>query len=266
VVIVGGGFDGLAAAQRFERLALRGYGVDVTLISESNFLLFTPMLAEVASGALEPSHISAPIRAAVAFTRFRRGTVDEVNTAAQSVRLAEATGAEWIPYDHLILSVGSAPYFLNLPGVSEHAFTLKDLNDAVSLREHVIGLLERADHSEPDLIERRRLLTFVVAGGGFAGAETIAELFDLVQGVLRYLPGIAPDEPRFVLIHSRDSILPELPAELGSYALERLRASGIEFRLEARVVGAPRRTWSCRTAGGSPLAVLSGPRVIGRDR
>jgi NADH dehydrogenase len=219
IVIVGGGFAGLSAARRFQRLALRGSPVDVTLISDSNFLLFTPMLAEVASSSLEPSHISAPIRASVAHTRFRHATVEDIDTDDRTVRLAGGPGpAESIPYDHLVLAVGSVPHFLGLPGVEEHSQTLKDLRDATELRDHVIGLLERADHVEPDPIERERLLTIVVAGGGFAGAEVIAELFDLVHGVLRYFPGITADEPRFVLVHSQDRILPELSAELAGYA------------------------------------------------
>jgi NADH dehydrogenase len=239
IVIVGGGFAGLSAARRFQRLALRGSAVDVTLISDSNFLLFTPMLAEVASSSLEPSHISAPIRASVAHTRFRHATVEDIDTDDRTVRLAGGPGpAESIPYDHLVLAVGSVPHFLGLPGVEEHSQTLKDLRDATELRDHVIGLLERADHVEPDPIERERLLTIVVAGGGFAGAEVIAELFDLVHGVLRYFPGITADEPRFVLVHSQDRILPELSAELAGYALDRLRARGIEFRLGVRVTEA----------------------------
>lgn len=239
VVIAGSGFAGVSVARRFERLALRGEPIDVTLIGESNFVLFTPMLAEVAAGALEPGHISAPVRASVAHTRFRHRTVVGVDTDRRAVLLASGPAPdEWVEYDHLVLALGSVPQFLDLPGVQDYALTLKDLNDATLLRNHVLGLLERADHVEPDALERRRLLTFVVAGGGFAGAETIAELFDLVYGVLHFFPGIGPDEPRFVLVHSRDRILPELSAELAEYALGRLRARGIEFRLGVRVAGA----------------------------
>jgi NADH:ubiquinone reductase (H+-translocating) len=274
VVIVGGGFAGVSAAQRFERLAVRGVPVDVTVISASNFLLFTPMLAEVASSALEPAHISAPVRAAVAHTRFRHGAVRDVDTGNRAVLLASGSGpAEWVGYDHLVLAVGSVPHFLDLPGVEQHSRTLKDLDDAVALREQVIGLLERADHSTADRAERGRLLTFVVAGGGFAGAEVVAELFDLVHGVLHYFPGITPQEPRFVLVHSRDRILPELSAELGAYALDRLRARGIEFRLGVRVTAASDQevvlsdgdriatrtfVWTAGTRPGPLIAMLGG--------
>ena len=233
VVIVGGGFAGVSTAQRLERLVLRGVPVDVTVLSDSNFLLFTPMLAEVASSALEPAHISAPVRSAVAHTRFRHGAVDDVDTAGRTV----LTAGQRVPYDHLVIAVGSVPTFLDLPGVEEHSFTMKDLPDATRLRDHVIALLERCDQLD-DRTRRARLLTFVVAGGGFAGAETVAELFDLVHGVLHLFPGITADEPTFVLVHSRDRILPELSPELGGYALERLQARGIGFRLGVRVVEA----------------------------
>ncbi|MEO6714742.1 MAG: NAD(P)/FAD-dependent oxidoreductase [Mycobacteriales bacterium] len=230
VVIIGGGFAGVGAAKRFERLVLRGVTVDVTVISDSNFLLFTPMLAEVASSALEPAHICAPVRSAVAHTRFRHGAVHDIDTTGRAVLMS----GERVPYDHLVIAVGSVPSFLDLPGVEENSFTMKDIADATRLRDHVIAMLECCEQvTEPQ--ERERLLTFVVAGGGFAGAETVAELFDLVHGVLHLYPGITADEPRFVLVHSRDRILPELSPQLGAYALERLRARGIGFRLGIRV-------------------------------
>ena len=238
VVIVGGGFGGVGAARRFERLNMRGHRIDVTLISDSNYLLFTPMLAEVASGGLEAQHISSPVRAAASHTRFRHGRVAGIDVARRRVVLE---GGESIGYEHLVLAVGSVPYFPDLPGVAEHALTLKSLRDAVRLRERVLALLERADQ-EADPAERRRLLTFVVAGGGFAGTEAVAELYDLTHDVLHFYPGIDPDEPRFVLVHSDQRILPELSARLGNYALEKLRSRGIEFRLGVRATAATART------------------------
>lgn len=237
VVIVGGGFAGVAAARRFERIASGTASPDVTLVSESNFLLFTPMLAEAAAGAVEPSHISVPVRAAAGHTRFRQGTVVDIDPRARTVRLAGDAGTSPLGYDHLVLAVGSVPRFLDLPGVADQAFTLKSLADATRLRTHVLGLLERSDRTAPGP-ERSLLLTFVVAGGGFAGTEIVAELFDLVHGVSHFYPGISPDEPRFVLVHSGDRLLPELSAELGGYALRRLAARGIEFRLDVRVARA----------------------------
>ncbi|WP_433223579.1 NAD(P)/FAD-dependent oxidoreductase [Microtetraspora malaysiensis] len=234
VVVVGGGFAGVAAAQRLEDHAARGRPFDVTILSDSNYLLFTPMLAEVAGGALEAQHITAPVRAACPRTRFVK---DRAETADLEHRLVRTAKGAALPYDHLVLAVGAVPHFFDLPGVAEHAFTLKSLGAATALRDHVLGLLEQAE-AEPDKGRRAGSLTFVVAGGGFAGTETIAELFDLVHGVLHFYPRLDPGEPRFVLAHPGARILPELSAELGAYALDRLQARGIEFRLGTRVASA----------------------------
>lgn len=239
VVILGGGFGGTGAAQRLEQLFSRDQSLEITLVSQSNYLLFTPMLAEVASSGLEAQHISAPVRASCPHTRFHRAEVTAIDTSAQivSVSAGPSIPSEALPYDHLVLSLGSVPNYYGLPGLEKHSFSMKTLEDASRLRNHVIGLLEHAD-AEPAEEERRRQLTFVVAGGGFAGTETIAELFDLAHSVLRFYPNIRADELRFVLIHPRDRILPELSPELGDYALRKLQERGIEFLLNGRVAGA----------------------------
>ncbi len=241
IVILGGGFGGMSAAQRLEEIVPRDGAVEVTVVSQSNFLLFTPMLAEVASSSLEAPHISAPIRAACPHTRFRHALVEGIDSAAQVVyaRRAGARTAETMPYDQLLIALGAVPNFYELPGLADHAFALKTLEDAVRLRSHVIGLLERAD-VETDAAMRRRMLTFVVAGGGFAGTETIAEIRDLVRSVRRYYPDLNHQDMRFILVHSRDRILPELSAELGEYARRKLEARGVEFVLGRRVAAAGR--------------------------
>lgn len=239
VVILGGGFGGVATAQRLEQLFSRDARFEITLVSQSNYLLFTPMLAEVASSGLEAQHISAPVRAALPHTRFRRAEVERLDVAGKVIwiRPNPSAPAESLAYDHLVLALGSIPNFYGLPGLEAHSFTLKTLQDATVLRNHVIALLERAD-VEVDADERRRLLTFVVAGGGFAGTEMIAELFDLVQSVAHYYPNIQTGEPRFVLVHSGGRILPEISPGLADYALRKLRLRGIEFLLNTRVGGA----------------------------
>ncbi len=242
IVILGGGFGGVAVAQRLEHLSggrKNDVNIECTLVSQSNYLLFTPMLAEVAGSSLEAQHISAPIRASCPHTRFLRAAANAVDTDNQTLKLRRgpSLAPEKLPYDHLVLALGAVPNYYDLPGMEEHSFSLKTLEDAMRLRNHVISLLERAD-VEPDPIERQRQLTFVVAGGGFAGAEIVAELFDLAFSVLRYYSRVDPDELRFVLIHSRDRILPELSPELADYALRKLQSRGIEFILEARVSGA----------------------------
>jgi NADH dehydrogenase len=278
VVILGGGFGGVSTARQLEQLLGRQPGLEVTVVSASNYLLFTPMLAEVAARSLEPTHISAPVRVACPRTRFRWANVESVDAEARTVRvLLNGSGLpEVLPYDHLVLALGGVPDYLGLPGVAEHSFALKTLEDANRLRNHVVNLLEQAD-AETDPAERGRKLTFVVAGGGFAGTELCAALHDMVLDVLPFFPSIAPDDVRAVLVHSRPRILPELGPELAETALRTLRHRGIQVELGVRVAGAsedgvgladgrflPTRTlvW---TAGNQPNPILARlPFELGR--
>jgi NADH dehydrogenase FAD-containing subunit len=237
VVILGGGFGGVSAARRLEQFLPWTPWLDVTLVSQRNYLLFTPMLAEVAAGAVEPGNVGVPLRAACPRTRFRRAEVLGIDPDRRVVHLRGGGALEELPYDHLVLALGAVPNFRDLPGVAANALTLATLEDARRLRDHIVGRLEQADQ-EPDPLERRRWLTFVVAGGGFAGTEAVASLFDHVHSVLRYFPQIRPSEPRFVLVHSRDRILPELGDRLAHYARGKLVARGIELRLGVTVAGA----------------------------
>lgn len=239
VVILGGGFGGTAVAQRLQRHFRADTSVEVTLVSAEAGLLFTPMLAEVAGGALEAHHITAPLRAAAPGVVVRRGAATAIDADRRVVRYQPLGGGDpsSLTYDHLVLALGAVANTRDLPGVDEHAFNLKRLSDAVELRRHALDALECAD-AESDPAERSRLLTFVVAGGGFAGTEVAAELYDLVRSVLRFYPTLRADEPRVVLVHSRQRILPEIGDELARFALERLRRRGIEFVLGARVAAA----------------------------
>jgi len=253
IVILGGGFGGVSAARRFEQLLPWTPWLDVTLVSQRNHLLFTPMLAEVAAGSVEAGNVGVPLRAACPRTRFRRAEVLGVDPDRRVVHLRRGDALETLPYDHLVLALGAVPNFRDLPGVAANALTLATLEDARRLRDHVLGRLEQADH-EPDPAERRRWLTFVVAGGGFAGTEAVASLFDLVHSVLRYFPNVRAGEPRFVLVHSRDRILPELGDRLAGYASGKLVTRGIELRLGVTVAGAD--------AGGVDLS--DGERLAAR--
>jgi NADH dehydrogenase len=237
VVILGGGFGGVSAARRFEQLLPWTPWLDVTLVSRRNYLLFTPMLAEVAAGSVEAGNVGVPLRAACPRTRFRRAEVLGVDPDRRVVHLRNGDVLETLHYDHLVLALGAVPNLRGLPGVAANALTLATLEDARLLRDHVVGRLEQADQ-EPDPAERRRWLTFVVAGGGFAGTEAVASLFDLVHSVLRYFPQIRAGEPRFVLVHSRDRILPELGDRLADHASGKLVARGVELRLGVTVAAA----------------------------
>jgi len=239
IVILGGGFAGMTTAESLESLIGADRSVSITLISDNNALLFTPMLAEVAGSSLEPTHISSPLRTSLHRTNFVRGRVDQIDLAGRVVHLAADTrsGAREVPFDELVLALGGVSNTMGLPGVQQNAFDFKSLLDAMRIRNHVIDLFERASH-EPDLEQRRGLLTFTVAGGGFAGVELIGALNDFARGMLAVYPSLNPDELRLVLIHSRERILPELSEGLAAYALEGLRGRGVTFKLKDRVAGA----------------------------
>jgi len=236
ILILGGGFGAVYAALRLERTLARRPDVEVTLVSRDNFLLFTPLLHEVAAGDLAPSDIVNPLRRMLRRVRFVQGDVQSVDVAARRVHLTR--DVRRVPlaldYDQLVLALGSDTNFFGLPGVAEHAVTLKTLGDAVLLRGRVIESLEMAS-LEPDRAVRRGMLTFAVAGGGFAGVETIGAINDLVRDSLQYYPKISPDDVRFVLVFPTEFVLPELDDSLRRYAQRKLVERGVEVLPETRV-------------------------------
>jgi NADH:ubiquinone reductase (H+-translocating) len=236
IVIIGGGFAGTAIALRLERTFRRDESVEITLIDSENYFTFTPLLPEVPSGSIQPKHIVFPLRALLKRTVVRQAEVKEIDIEQRTVTAAHcrACGNYTVPFDHLVLALGSVPNYFGLPGVAENALTIKSLADATSLHAHVIDKLEHAD-LQPDPAVRRQLLTFVVACGGFAGVETLAELNDFVRGAGRYYPQVAPEEIRMILIHSGERILPEVSESLSTYALRKLRSRGVEVLLTTRV-------------------------------
>ena len=239
IVIVGGGFGGAAVAARLERLFRRDPDVEIMLFDRENFSVFTPLLPEVPSGALEPKHIVSPLRARLRRTSVRQAEVRAIDVERRLVVAGHCPmcAEDVVEYDYLVLALGSVTNFFGLPGVAERARTMKSLADGAELHDLVIGKFEHAD-LEPDRAARRRLLTFVVAGGGFAGVETAAELNDFVRAAGgRYYPRIAPEDVRVVLVHPGDRILPEVSTSLSAYALKKLTSRGVEVLLKARIAG-----------------------------
>ena len=244
IVILGGGFGGVATAERLERAFGADPSVELTLISDTNALLFTPMLSEVAASSLEPTHISNPLRTSVRRTDVVLERVVGIDVERRLVLLEPAGGspegsADEVAYDHLVLALGSVSNYLGMDNLREEVFDFKTLRDAIRIRNHVIDVFERADR-EPDPEIRRPLVTFVVAGGGFAGAELAGGLNDFVRGMLVYYPNIPPQEVRIILIHSRGRILPELSDSLADYALAHMKERGVTFELDTRVADARR--------------------------
>lgn len=249
IVILGGGFAGTTTAEHLEQQFGADPSVSITLVSETNALLFTPMLAEVAGSSLEASHISTPLRTSLRRTTIIRNRATSVDLQRRCVQLApdiplpsqsllsDKAEGHTVPFDHLVLALGAVSNYLGLQNVKAVAFDFKTLVDAMRIRNHVIDMFERAG-DEPPSPARQAMLTFVVTGGGFAGAELAGALNDFARGMLAYYPSLAPEEIRVMLVHSRDRILPELSEELAAYALERMAARGVIFKLNARVADA----------------------------
>lgn len=242
IVILGGGFGGMKTAECLERKLPGRAAVSISLVSETNALLFTPMLAEVAGSSLEPSHISVPLRSSLRRTHFVRGRVDSVDFEKRVVILdkvgaEEAEASRELEYDHLVFALGAVSNYLNLTNVEKLALDFKTLLDAIRIRNHVIEMFERADR-ETDPENRRRLLTFVIAGGGFAGVELAGALNDFARGILPDYRNLDSNELCVALVHSRNRILPELSETLAVYALEKMKQRGVAFRLGERLVDA----------------------------
>ena len=237
IVILGGGFGGLYTALEMERSISRDPDMEVTLVNHDNFFLFTPMLHEVAASDLDMTHIVNPIRKLLKRVQFFQGDVVRIGLEQRLVEVSHGRDHHHheLEYDHLVIGVGNITNYYNLPGLEENGLTMKSLGDAIFLRNRLIQNLEEADFECTDA--RKPLLTIVVAGGGFAGVETIAAVNDFLRDALPFYNNLVERDLRMILVHSGPVILPELNAKLGAYAQEKLKERGIELRLDTRVLG-----------------------------
>jgi NADH dehydrogenase len=256
IVILGGGFAGVEAARYLDRTAANRADVEVTLVSRDNFTLFTPMLDEVASGDLEPAQICNPLRKLFRHVTVLSGEIKAIDLAARQVTLSYGIGLHTreLPFDHLVLALGSETSYSGIPGVAEHALGIKTLGDAVMLRAKVIAMLEAAS-IEPDRRRRKRMLTFVVAGSGFAGVETVGAINDLARESLPHYGRVDPREVRVVLIGGK-GILPEIGEALGLYTQEKLRERQIEVKIGAKVIAYAEGAVHCSDHEAIPTETL----------
>jgi NADH:ubiquinone reductase (H+-translocating) len=233
IVVLGGGFGGVYTALHLERLL--GSAADITLVSRDNFFLFTPLLHEVAASDIDITHLVSPLRALLRYTTVFVGEVAGIDCQARRVTVKHGADdhPHQLPFDHLVIALGSTTNFYGLPGLERHALTMKTLGDAMYLRNEAIAALEEAD-GECDAGVAGPL-TFVVVGGGFAGVETVAGLNDFVRDGLRYYRRLGADQVRTVLIHAGPVILPELGPKLGRYAQRELAKVGVEIITNAKV-------------------------------
>ena len=231
IVILGGGFAGVAVARRLES-RLREHEASITLVSRDNFTLFTPMLPEVCSGGIETRHIVSPVRGQLRRTQYVLGEIVHIDLDAKRVDLQHTiTGTTMeLGFDQLILALGSVTSTFNIPGVAERSLPLKTIEDAETLRNRIIATLELADVAV-DPIERSRLLSYAVVGGGYTGCEAVGELSDLFRSVTRYYKTIRPEEIKISLIEAGKKLLPDLPERMGEYTTEHLRKRGVRLEI-----------------------------------
>jgi NADH:ubiquinone reductase (H+-translocating) len=268
VVIAGGGFGGLYAARRLERRLPR-HSARIVLVSDVNFLLYTPLLPGAAAGSLEPRHVVVPLREELEWADIVLGSVTGADPARNELRVTTVDGRrETMRYDQLIVTLGSVPRVLPVPGLAEHALGFKTLAEAIALRNRALLNLEIAE-SLPDDAARRAYLTFVFIGAGYAGLEGIAELQDYVADVIDRYPRCRIVGARFVLVEARDRVMPETPASLAEFATRELRGRGMEILTETTLESAedgavtlsngeriPTRLL-CWTAGVRPAPVVA---------
>ena len=234
IVVLGGGFGGVATVRHLERVLRRRSDVEITLVSRENFFMLTPLLFEACSGRLELRHCAQPIRAALQRARFIEATVQSVDVERQLVRaVAPEGGAYELPYDHLVVALGASTNDGLIPG-SSNALTFKTMADALVLRNHLIECFERAD-AAADAAERRECLTVVVIGGGLVGIELVGELTAFADDVLRFYPRIRRDEVRFRVFEAGPRILPEIDATLAATAARVLERRGVDIQVSTAV-------------------------------
>ncbi|RNJ76534.1 MAG: NAD(P)/FAD-dependent oxidoreductase [Nitrosopumilus sp. D6] len=236
ILILGGGYAGVGVLNRIQEKLHNDVDVSIGLVSESNFFLHTPMLPEMATGTIEPRHIATPIRNFCRRARFYQAQVTKIDTVAKSIQMrrrSDGVSSE-LHYDYLVLALGSRTNFFGNKNIEKSAFTIKSLDDAIRIRNHVISMLEAADQ-EHDPGMQRRLATFMVVGGGFSGVETVGEINDFVrESVSKFYRNIDPGTPRVILVASGEKILPEI-GNLGTYAKKSLEKSGVTIYTKTRL-------------------------------
>ena len=255
IVIIGAGFAGAYTAKWLRRKL--GRQVEIELINETNYFVFQPLLPEVASGTINAQDAVTPLRLMIPGIKFRMAEVRDIDFNNNCVHLLQGSRRKRITaaYDQLVIANGQETNLNFLPGFNEHSLTLKNLADAHHLRNVVVQRLEHADVTQ-DKVLKQRLLTFVVAGGGFSGVETIGEMSEMIRRIIKYYPNIQPHELRGILVQRDKRILPELPAQLAEYAHRQLHKRGIDIRLNTGLKSASAQSVELDNGELIPTATL----------
>jgi len=236
ILILGGGYAGIGVLNKIQKKFQDNVNISISLVSDSNFFLHTPMLPEMATGTIEPRHVATPIREFCKRASFYNARVSNIDLESKKVKINTISGnkEKEIQYDYLVLSLGTETNFFGNKNIEENTLTIKSLDDAIRIRNHVIGVLEEADQEE-DKEKRDKLVTFVVVGGGFSGVETVGELNDFIRdAVTKYYRNIPQSSVQVMLIAAHDQILPEI-GELGRYVKESLRKAGVTIYTKTKL-------------------------------
>jgi len=236
ILVVGGGFGGLETVNTLEKQFSNDDNIEITLVNRNNYLIFTSMLAEVVASSIEPQHCVVPLRECLNKASFKELEVKNIDLDNKKVECFHYHSNESfiLDYDFLVLALGSKSGFHGVPGAEEYTFPLKNLADAMVLRSHVIDMFESAD-LEFEESTKRKLLTFVVVGGGYTGIEVAAELNDFIDSSRRYYRNISSEKVKVVVVDPGDRIMHEMSESLAEYGLQLLKKRGMEFRLNTRV-------------------------------
>ena len=238
VLILGGGFAGMYTAKHLESL-LQPDEAEISLVNLENYSVYQPMLPEVISGSIGLTDVVSPIRRICTRSHLIMREVEDIDLVRKVVTVSPGFRPRRLElaYDYLVVALGGTTSFYGMPGMLENAKPFRNLSDAVALRNHLIHALEEAD-VETDPALRTKLLTFVVAGGGFSGVEVMAELNDFVHAVKKNYLRLRNEKVRCVLVHSGDRILPEMTQELALFAQKILTRRGVEIVLNDRLAAA----------------------------
>jgi NADH dehydrogenase len=257
ILILGGGFAGVYVARRLEKL-LRPDEASIQLVNQENYLVYQPMLPEVISGSIGITDIVSPIRHLCPRTQLVMREVQGIDLARKVVTVSPGFRPRQLelPYDYLVIALGGVTNFQGMPGMIEHGKPFRTLADALALRNHLIRVLEEAD-LEADAEQRHKLLTFVVAGGGFSGVELMAELNDFVHSVKRNYPRLRDAPVRCVLVHPKEHILPEMDQRLALFAEGILKGRGVEILANDRVTAATSEKAVLKSGAEIPCKTLA---------